>query len=156
MNNKVKNNQDAQGFGEGAFASAEARGQAVEERTGSIDGQARDLSDGGGERNYRPPFLEKLKELPDRIASLWRTHRTGARAHAREGLLGAMLGVIAYLLGACELPFEVYPLGFALLCASPKRITWILVGPIASALSLGERSFIYIFAYATAIMLVVQ
>lgn len=94
---------------------------------------------------------DKLKEAPERLASLWRTHRTGAKRHAKEGLVGAALGLCGYLLGACALPFGVYPLGLALLCAAPQRIAWILVGLCASALSLGDAAFIYIFAYATAI-----
>ena len=94
---------------------------------------------------------DKLRGVPDRLASLWKTHRGGAKRHAKEGLLGAALGLSGYLLGACALPFGVYPLGLALLCAAPQRIAWILVGLCASALSLGDSAFIYIFAYATAI-----
>ena len=135
MNNNAKDNRDDVGF---------LGGQIIE-----------DASDTGVERESEgyvsAPLFEKLKEIPDRLASLWKTHKTGAKAHAREGLFGALLGLIAYLLGACELAFGVFPLGIALLCASPKRITWILGGLLASALTLGDSAFIYVFAYATAI-----
>ena len=113
------------------------------------DNESTRIADEGGERAETP--IEKLKGIPDKLASLWKSYRAGAKNHAKEGVVGAALGVAAYLLGACALPFGVYPLGLALLCAAPEKIAWILVGLCASALALPEGAFIYIFAYATAI-----
>ena len=96
-------------------------------------------------------IADKLRGIPIRLASLWKSHRSGAKRHAREGLLGAAFGISAYLFGSCALPFGVYPLGLALLCAAPQKVAWILLGLCASALSLDGSAFIYIFAYATAV-----
>ena len=94
---------------------------------------------------------EKLKKLPDRLERLWRTHKSGARRQAREGIKGAAFGLAAYLFGACSLPFGIYPFGLALLCAAPERIAWITLGLCASAFTVEGSAFIYIFAYATAL-----
>lgn len=96
-------------------------------------------------------LADKLKGIPDRLAALWKHHRSGAKKHAKEGLVGAAFGISAYLCGACALPFGIYPLGLALLCSAPSRVAWILAGLCASALTLEGSAFIYIFAYATAV-----
>ena len=70
----------------------------------------------------------KLRRLPSAAARLWREYRKDARAHAREGAVGFTLGLCAYLLGSCSLLFDTFPLGLALLCASPKKIVWIFTG----------------------------
>lgn len=96
-------------------------------------------------------IASKLRSVPDRIATVWKTYRSGAKKHAREGIVGAAFGLSAYLFGSCSLPFGIYPLGLALLCSAPQRIAWIMLGLCSSALTLGGSAFIYIFAYATAV-----
>ncbi len=92
----------------------------------------------------------KLRRLPVAAMRLFREYKRNARAHAKESIGGIALGVAAYLLGSCRLLFGASPLGLALLCASPKKILWILAGLAASAFTLPENAFIYIFAYVTA------
>ena len=105
----------------------------------------------GKKGTLRTLIEEKIKLLPERIESLRRTYRRQGRRHAKDGLLCAAFGIMAYLLGACRLPFGTSPLGIGLLCASPTRILWIFVGLCLSALSVPETAFIYIFSYATAL-----
>lgn len=93
----------------------------------------------------------KLRRLPSAAARLWKEYRRDARIHAREGAVGFALGLCAYLLGSSSLLFGTSPLGLALLCASPKKILWIFSGLCLSALGMAQNSYIYIFAYATAV-----
>lgn len=94
---------------------------------------------------------DRLKGVPERLAILWNEHRSSAKRQARESLVGAAFAAAAYLFGSCAISFGIYPLGLALLCSAPTRIAWILAGLCASALTLGDSTFIYIFAYATAL-----
>lgn len=51
-----------------------------------------------------------------------------------EALLqGIARGGIAFLLGCCRLPFGVYPLGFAFLCASDRGTWFVTLGLIAAS-----------------------
>lgn len=93
----------------------------------------------------------KLRHLPAAAEKLWREYRRDAKLHAREGAVGFALGLCAYLLGSCSLLFETFPLGLALLCASPKKIVWILSGLAVAALGMNPPSYIYFFAYLTAV-----
>ena len=111
-------------------------------------------TDGEGTRAFdrsEPSFAERLRRLPDTAATLWRDFRKKTSLHAKESATGAALGLAAYLLGTAALPFGVYPLGVGLLTASVSKVLWIFLGLFASALTLGDRAFIYIFAYTTAI-----
>ncbi len=67
----------------------------------------------------------------------------------RSVFLGGLYAVFGYLLGACALPFGVYPLGVAWLCASQRRVPYIFVGLCLSAME-RERPEIYLVAYVTA------
>ena len=141
---KEKRNENSQ-----EIESRETRGQEQGAELLLADGTTEtDGSDGMG---FGAGLRERLKDLPTKLAELWRGYRGGAKHHAREGALGAALGITAYLLGACQLPFGVMPLGLALLCAAPVKLIWIAVGLFASAISNPETAFIYIFAYSTAI-----
>ena len=93
----------------------------------------------------------KLRRLPAAAERLWREYRRDARLHAREGAIGFALGLCAYLLGSCSLLFDTFPLGLALLCASPKKIIWIVSGLCVAALGMNPPSYIYVFAYLTAV-----
>ena len=99
----------------------------------------------------RDRIAELIRSSPSRIAALWREYRADASLHLREGLMGLALGLCAYLLGICKLPFDSYPLGIGLLCASPGRVIWIFFGLCASAFSLPEGAAVYVFAYAAAV-----
>lgn len=103
------------------------------------------------EGDQKSSLSDKLRRLPDVIASLWKDLRKRTSLRAKESVTGAALGLAAYLLGTASLPFGVYPLGLGLLCASVSKVFWIFTGLCISALTLGEGTFIYIFAYATAI-----
>ena len=93
----------------------------------------------------------KLRRLPGAAARLWKEYKRDARLHAREGAVGFALGLCAYLLGSCSLLFDTFPLGLALLCASPKKVIWIASGLCVSALGMAKPSYIYVFAYLTAV-----
>ena len=99
----------------------------------------------------RARMRERFRGIPSRLAELWREYRADASLHVKESIIGFALGLCAYLLGVCKLPFDSYPLGMGLLCASPKKIVWIFFGLCASAFSLPEGAFVHIFAYATAV-----
>ncbi len=128
---------------------------------GAFDTADRVTADGEGEpdengethslEKENGSFSERLRRLPDTIAALWRDLRKKTSLRAKESATGAALGLAAYLLGTAALPFGVYPLGLGLLCASVSRVAWIFLGLCISALTLGDRTFIYIFAYATAV-----
>ena len=94
---------------------------------------------------------KRFRAIPSRIAALYREYRANASAHVREGLIGLGFGLCAYLLGSCRFPFDTYPLGMALLCSSPKKILWVFFGLCASALSIPDGGFVWLFAYATAV-----
>lgn len=99
----------------------------------------------------RAELRKRVRAIPSKAVELWRDYRSHASMHLREGVIGSALGLCAYLLGICKLPFDTYPLGLALLCAAPKKIIWILFGLCASAMTLPEGVFVYIFTYATAV-----
>ena len=99
----------------------------------------------------REQIKNRIRAIPARAAAMWREYRADASLHIREGIIGFALGLCAYLLGSCKLPFDSYPLGFGLLCASPKKVIWIFFGLFASAFSLPEGAGVYIFAYAAAV-----
>ena len=96
-------------------------------------------------------WKQAFSRLPSRALALWKEYRRNAKAHVKEGAVGLALGLCAYMLGSCRLLFGTSPLGLALLCASPKKTLWIFLGLCASALSLPDNTFIYLFAYATAV-----
>ena len=93
----------------------------------------------------------KIQALPSQAMKMWKEYRRDATLHVREGSIGFALGICAYLLGSCNLLFDTFPLGLALLCAAPKKILWIFFGLCASAASMPEGALVYVFAYATAI-----
>ena len=99
----------------------------------------------------RTQIHDRIRSIPSRAKKLLREYRADASLHVREGIIGFALALCAYLLGACKLPFDSYPLGMGLLCASPKKVLWIFFGLCASAFTLPEGAFVYIFAYATAV-----
>ncbi len=115
----------------------------------SVIGDDPPAADIGADRARR--IRMKLRRLPSAAAKLWKEYRRDARIHAREGAVGFALGLCAYLLGSCPLLFGTSPLGLALLCASPKKIIWIFSGLCLSALNMTGGSYLYIFAYATAV-----
>ena len=112
---------------------------------------AEQVSSGSNSGGLRSRLEEKFAAIPERIRALRTSYRRRGRSQTKEGLLCVAFGIMAYLFGACRLPFGVSPLGIALLCASPSRILWIFVGLCASALAQPESAFIYIFAYSTAL-----
>jgi len=99
----------------------------------------------------RAEAYRRIRQLPSRAYAMWKEYRAHASMHVKEGMIGFALGVCAYLLGSCRLPFDTYPLGLALLCASPKKMAWLFFGLCASALTVPDGVFVYIFAYATAV-----
>ena len=54
----------------------------------------------------------------------------------REMLRGLVAALIAFLLANCELPFSVYPLGLAFLCASTEGTLYIMAGLVAASFTL--------------------
>ena len=67
-------------------------------------------------------------------------------------LWGVCYMLFGYLLGTCALPFGCYPLGIALLCASERRVPYLLVGLCVSALTLPTPA-VRIVAYVGAAFL---
>jgi len=70
------------------------------------------------------------------LAFLSRKERNARELHIPEGerlLRGLGWAVTAFLLGICRLPFSVYPLGMAFLCAADTYIGFALVGSVAAA-----------------------
>ena len=53
----------------------------------------------------------------------------------KESVLGLGFGILAFLLGRCEMLFGTYPLGFALLAVSSRQTPYVFIGLIASAFS---------------------
>ena len=51
----------------------------------------------------------------------------------KEGILGLGFGILAFLLGRCEMLFMTYPLGFALLAVVGRQMPYVFVGLVASA-----------------------
>ena len=75
-----------------------------------------------------------------------------AAAVVRSLFFGGLYAVFGYLLGGCALPFGVYPLGVAWLCASERRVPYIFVGLCLSAME-RERPEVYLIAYVVALAL---
>lgn len=68
------------------------------------------------------------------------------REAARRVLFGTTFGVIAFLLGRCEMIFSTYPLGFALLSSACGCTPYIFLGGIAAAFTQGASCAVYICA----------
>ena len=85
------------------------------------------------------------------LGALW-----GGREQANSRLLsafgGVAFGIAAYFLGGCELLFSTFPLGVALLCAADRYVIYMLVGLIASAMSMGSASAVYISTYSVTVV----
>jgi len=84
------------------------------------------------------------------IGELWAAF-VGDNERANERLLGIIagiaLGIAAYFLGACEVLFSTFPLGIALVCASERRLPYILTGVCLSAAATGINPAVVIVTY---------
>ncbi len=67
-----------------------------------------------------------------------RIRRYGAQSREKKTerfLRGLWLAAFAFLLGTCELPFSVYPLGIALLCSATDSLPYIAAGITAAGVA---------------------
>ncbi len=71
-----------------------------------------------------------------KIGKTSKGHTKNPTAVFREILFCAVTTLCGYLLGRCALPFGIYPLGIALLCAAEHRVLYIFAGLCLSAIGL--------------------
>ncbi len=67
--------------------------------------------------------------------------------------LCALWTVIAFLLGAAELPFGAVFLGVALLCAASSKVGYIYLGLVLSSLFVEEGAAVYLSAYSATLFI---
>ena len=94
----------------------------------------------------------RRSSISEFFAALW-----GGADDANSRLVGAIGGVAfgfaAYFLGGCELLFSTFPLGVALLCAASRRVPYIFIGLVFSALARPENAAVYISTYTVTILI---
>ena len=73
------------------------------------------------------------------------------RENANERLVrviaGIAFGIVAYFFGKCEMLFETFPLGVALLCAADRHLPYIFTGLALSAGATGLNNVVCIVCY---------
>lgn len=72
--------------------------------------------------------------------------KLGKKQILKEGILGLGFGVLAFLLGRCEMLFGSYPLGLSLLAVATRQTPYVFVGLVASAFSENGISLVNICA----------
>lgn len=77
--------------------------------------------------------------------------RTGTSTLPKALFFGAVYALWGYLAGGVALPFAAKPFGVALLCASDRRVLWILAGLCASAW-FDERRLFLLIVYGGAVL----
>lgn len=90
---------------------------------------------------------EKGKRLFKRITPVKPRDQVGHELHIPQGeglIMGFGWAITAFLLGICRLPFSVYPLGMALLCASDTYIGFSAIGLALAAFFLPMPWGIYL------------
>ena len=77
--------------------------------------------------------------------------RTRTSSLPKTLFFGAMYALWGYLAGGVALPFAAKPFGVALLCASDRRVLWLLAGLCASAW-FDERRLFLLIVYGGAVL----
>lgn len=113
--------------------------------------------DPGGKVNLSPHVTDTAVPVgtAGEAPAVPETKATGKTKTASARLTGFFFGLLyalwGYLLGGCVLPFGATPFGFALLCASTRRVPYVYVGLCLSALTLSHPA-VRIAAYSVALL----
>ena len=75
------------------------------------------------------------------------------RLSASELTRGALVAAVAFVLGACRLPFSVYPLGFAFVCAAAEMTLTALIGLLASSLLIPLNKTVFLLSAILTVVL---
>ena len=108
------------------------------------------------EKNYEEFLENDTLDFEEEESFEWEREEkrgaVGGKRLTREIAKGVLFAVLAYFLGACELPFGAQPFGIALLCAADKKIPYIFTGVCLSTIG-ADKPSLMLCAYVAALII---